>query len=143
MVTTAPRSAPAQVRSSRPPLSVVLFTLLLAVATSVRAEWVKVGEDDGSVVYVDPSTLEKAGDVRRAWTLTDLKLARSDNVFSYRTLDDFNCKEARRRTIFRVTYAGPMATGKVLDSGTPIVFRFENVYPYTPGGWQFEYVCKK
>ena len=119
------------------------WALLLIVATSVRAEWVKVGEDDGSVVYVDPATLEKAGDVRRVWTLTDTKLARADDVVSFRTLDDFNCKEGRRRTVFRVTYAGPMATGKVLDSGQPMLFRFENVYPYSPGGWQFEYVCAK
>jgi hypothetical protein len=122
---------------------ILLSALLLIAATSARAEWTKVGEDDGSVVYVDASTVEKAGDVRRAWTLTDLKLARGDDVVSYRTLDDFNCKEGRRRTVFRVTYSGPMATGKVLESGKPILFRFENVYPYTPGGWQFEYVCHK
>ena len=143
MVATAAGSDPVQVRSSRRVLHILLVALVPIVATSVRAEWVKVGEDDGSVVYVDPSTLQKAGDVRRAWTLSDLKLARSDDVVSYRTLDDFNCKEARRRTLFRVTYAGPMATGKVLDSGKPILDRFENVYPYTPGGWQFEYVCGK
>src|SRR5215472_14683488 len=98
---------------------VVLSILLLLVAESARAEWIKVGEDDGSVVYVDAATLVKSGDVRRAWTLSDLKLARGDNVASFRTLDDFNCKEGRRRTIFRVTYSGPMATGKVLDSGQP------------------------
>ena len=142
-VTTGAGSGAAQARSPGRALHLVLAALLAIVATSARAEWIKVGEDDGSVVYVDPSTLEKAGDVRRVWTLSDLKLARSDNVFSYRTLDDFNCKEARRRTVFRVSYAGPMATGKVLDSGKPIVDRFENVYPYTPGGWQFEYVCGK
>lgn len=143
MVTTAAGSGSTHARSPRQVLHVLVAALLAIVATSARAEWVKVGEDDGSVVYVDPSTLDKAGDVRRAWTLTDLKLARSDDVMSYRTLDDFNCKEARRRTVFRVTYAGPMATGKVLDSGQPILFRFENVSPYTPGGWQFEYVCGK
>jgi hypothetical protein len=122
-------------------LRILSSVLLLIVANSVRAEWVKVGEDEGSVVYVDPATLVKSGDVRRAWTLSNLKLARADNVVSYRTLDDFNCKEGRRRTVFRVTYAGPMATGKVLDSGQLMLYKFENVYPYSPGGWQFEYVC--
>jgi surface-adhesin protein E len=122
-------------------LRILASVLLLIVANSVRAEWVKVGEDEGSVVYVDPATLVKSGDVRRAWTLSNLKLARADNVVSYRTLDDFNCKEGRRRTVFRVTYAGPMATGKVLDSGQLMLYKFENVYPYSPGGWQFEYVC--
>ena len=122
---------------------VFLLVLLLLAATSVRADWVKVGENEGAVIYVDPATLEIRGDVRRIWTLNDVKWSRGDNVVSFRTLDDFNCKEARRRTLFRVTYAGPMATGKVLDSGQPILFRFENVYPYSPGGWQFEYVCGK
>ena len=143
MVTTAAGSGAARVRSPKPVSSILLSALLLIVATPARADWVKVGEDDGAVVYIDAATVDRAGDVRRAWTLSDLKLARSDNVASYRTLDDFNCKEVRRRTVFRVTYAGPMATGKVLDSGKPLVDTFENVYPYTPGGWQFEYVCRK
>jgi hypothetical protein len=140
---TSNRSFSTRVRLPRRLLRIFPLALLLVVATSVRAEWVKVGEDEGAVVYVDPTTVEKAGDVRRAWTLNDMKLPRGDDVASFRTLDDFNCKEARRRTVFRVTYSGPMATGKVLDSGKPMLFRFENVYPYTPGGWQFEYVCRQ
>ena len=122
---------------------VFLSILLLLAATSARADWVKVGENDGVVVYVDPATLEKRGDVRRIWTLTDVKWSRGDDVVSFRTLDDFNCKEARRRTVFRVSYAGPMATGKVIDSGKPILDTFESVYAYAPGGWQLEYVCRE
>ena len=122
---------------------VIVSVLLLLAATCARADWVQVGENDGAIVYVDPATLEKRGDVRRIWTLSDMKWSRGDNVVSIRTLDDFNCKEARRRTLFRVSYAGPMATGKVIDSGKPTLDMFENVLPYTPGGWQFEYVCKE
>jgi hypothetical protein len=123
-------------------LRVFLSVLLLLAATSVRADWVKVGENDGAVVYVDPATLVKNGDIRRVSTLTDVKWSRGDDVVSFRTLDDFNCKEARRRTVFRASYSGPMATGKVIDSGKPMLDVFEKVYPYTPGGWQFEYVCR-
>ena len=124
-------------------LRVLVSMLLLLGATCARADWVKVGENDGAVVYVDPATLEKRGDVRRIWTLNDVKWSRGDNVVSFRTLDDFNCKEARRRTVFRVSYSGAMATGKVIDSGKPTLELFENVYPYSPGAWEFEYVCKE
>src|SRR5438552_849000 len=126
-----------------PVAHLVVSVLLLLVATSVRAEWVKVGENDGAAIYVDPATLVKAGDVRRIWTLTELKWSRGDDVVSYRTLDDFDCKEARRRTVFRVAYTGSMATGKVIDSGKPTPDVFEKVLSYTPGAWQFEYVCKE
>ena len=121
----------------------LVSVLMLLAATCARADWVKVGENDGAVIYVDPATLEIRGDVRRIWTLNDVKWARGDNVVSFRTLDDFNCKEARRRTVFRVSYSGPMATGKVIDSGKPTLELFENVYPYSPGAWEFEYVCKE
>ena len=121
----------------------LVSVLMLLAATCARADWVKVGENDGAVIYVDPATLEKRGDVRRIWTLNDVKWARGDNVVSFRTLDDFNCKEARRRTVFRVSHSGPMATGKVIDSGKPTLELFENVYPYTPGAWEFEFVCKE
>jgi hypothetical protein len=122
---------------------VLVSVLLLLAPTCARADWVKVGENDGAVIYVDPATLEIRGDVRRIWTLNDVKWSRGDNVVSFRTLDDFNCKEARRRTVFRISYSGPMATGKVIDSGKPTLELFENVYPYTPGAWEFEYVCKE
>ena len=124
-------------------LRVLVSVLLLLAATCARADWVKIGENDGAVIYVDPATLEIRGDVRRIWTLNDVKWARGDNVVSFRTLDDFNCKEARRRTVFRVSYSGPMATGKIIDSGKPTLELFESVYPYTPGAWEFEYVCKE
>ena len=119
-------------------LHVVLSALFLLVATSVRAEWVKVTESQGAVVYVDPATLKKSGDVRRVWILTDLQSSRGDNVVSIRTLEDFNCKQRRRRITSQVSYAGPMATGKVLHSARPTSDKFEQVSAFTP---QYEYVC--
>jgi hypothetical protein len=41
---------------------VLVSVLLLLAATCARADWVKVGENDGAVIYVDPATL---GDTRR------------------------------------------------------------------------------
>jgi hypothetical protein len=118
---------------------------LLLAAAPVGAEWVKVGENQGAVIYVDPTTLvhgEKyLGGFRRAWSMEDIKWPRSDGVASFRTLDDFDCKDKRRRTVFRVAYSGPMATGKVLDSGQLMIINFEIVYPYSPGAYQLEYVC--
>ena len=122
-------------------LHFVLSALLLLAVTSAQADWVRVGENSGMAVYVDPTTLVKDGDVRRAWGLQEMKWYRSDGVVSFKTLDDFNCKENRRRTVFRVAYAGTMATGKVLDSGSLMVSDFEQVYPFSPGAWQLEYVC--
>lgn len=115
--------------------------LLLLAANSVHAGWVKVGENSGATVYVDPTTLTQQGDVRRVWGLQELKWYRSDGVVSFKTLDDFNCKENSRRTVFRATYAGSMATGKELDSGSLMFIDFERVYPFTPAAWQLEYVC--
>ena len=122
---------------------VFLGVLLLLAATFARAEWVRLGENAAAVIYVDPATLEIRGDVRRILTLNDVKWSRGDNVVSFTTLDDYNCKENRRRTVFRESYAGPMATGKVIDSGRPTLIDFENVFAYTPGAWQLEYVCKQ
>ena len=77
------RRSPIQDRFARRLLGILLSALVLIVATSVRAEWVKVGEDDGSVVYVDPATLDKTGNMRRAWTLTAVDVIRTKLRTSY------------------------------------------------------------
>jgi len=112
--------------------------LFLLVAPSVRAEWTKISESNGSVVYVDQATLEKSRDVRRIWVLTDLSSSRGDKVVSIRTLEDFNCKQRRRRITSQISYAGPMATGKILGTGRPAFEQFESVSTFMP---QYQYVC--
>jgi hypothetical protein len=123
-------------------MRVALAILLLFAITPAWADWVKVGEDAGAVIYVDPASLKIAGDIRRVTTLNDVKWQQGSGVNSFQTLDDFDCKRFRRRTVFRFDYSGQMGTGKVLASGPPIVNdTFTDINPYTPAAYELEYVC--
>ena len=50
----------------------LLITLLLAVlSTSAMAEWVQVNEGDTFSAYVDPTTIRKAVNKVKMWTMQD------------------------------------------------------------------------
>jgi hypothetical protein len=52
----------------------LLLTLLLAiVSSSVMAEWVEVGTTDSYLVYADPTSIRKVGDIVKMRTRVDYK----------------------------------------------------------------------
>ena len=88
-------------------------------APPARAAWVKVGETDDSVYYFDPATILKMGQLRRVWTLSDLKNREADGQMSRRALDEFDCAGERYRIISMSGHSEPMAGGQILFSGNP------------------------
>jgi len=52
----------------------LLLTLMLAVvSTSAMAEWVEVGTTDSYLVYADPTSIRKVGDIVKMRTRVDYK----------------------------------------------------------------------
>ena len=57
----------------------VLCLLLSLVAAPAWAEWVQVSETDHAFYYIDPATIRKDGNLRKFWTIADLKQGRFKN----------------------------------------------------------------
>lgn len=55
----------------------IVMMLLAAVSSSAAAEWVELNRDEISTDYFDPTTIRKAGDMVKVWSLTDHKTAKS------------------------------------------------------------------
>jgi hypothetical protein len=92
-----------------------ILTMLLAVVSGgAMAEWVKVGVTEGADHYIDPATIRKDGNFRKAWTLMDLKQRSDEGVMSRRILLELDCKGERVRFLSFSTHSKPMAGGDTL-----------------------------
>ena len=70
----------------------VLAALLLLATIPAWAEWVRLGETDTAIHYLDPATIRKDSNLRRVWELQDLKVRLPDGELSRRTLFEYDCK---------------------------------------------------
>lgn len=100
----------------------VLKIVCASVAAPDLAKWVKVAESDKSIRYIDPASIRKDGNLRKVWVIHDPKQRNEDGVMSRRGLEEYDCKEERRRTLSLSTHSDPMAGGLTLwsndDPGT-------------------------
>jgi hypothetical protein len=93
----------------------IVFVMLLA--GSAWAEWVMYGEHDTATFYYDPATIRKDGNMRRVWDLTNLSNRNKNGVMSYRSQNEYDCKQERLRNLALSTHSKLMAGGEVLVTG--------------------------
>ena len=100
----------------------LLITLLVLSSGPVYAEWVVVSGNDktGMIVYVDPDTIRRKGDLVKVWQLIDFKTmqgGRSPGRFlSTKFHKQFDCVEERLRLLSCTDFSGNMGTGEPADA---------------------------
>ncbi|MBI5435614.1 MAG: hypothetical protein HY937_00615 [Nitrosomonadales bacterium] len=120
---------------------VILMMLLAVVSNSAMAEWVSVASNKYTAIYVDPATIQRAGNMAKMWILTDYKTANKDMGEAYLSTKDqneYDCKEVKFRRRASSQHSKNMGGGKVVysdsyttrwkpvppDSGTEILWKF-------------------
>jgi hypothetical protein len=99
-----------------------LCFLFALVAAPAWAEWVKVGETDIAVYYIDSTTVRRDRHLRWVWEVQDFKQRRENGLMSRRVLDEFDCREEEVRILSMFNHAEPMATGPAsLLSNDPFI----------------------
>ena len=101
-----------------------LILVLVTMSANAWSEWVFISEsigDDKS--YVDPRSVKKDGNLRRAWVVTDYK-------------------GKRLRILSYTSHSGPMATGELIGNGKPPP-QWVKVTSGTLGSNLFKYVGPK
>ncbi len=99
----------------------LLITLMVLDRGPAYAEWMKVSElkQEGSTVYVDPSTVRRNGNLVKMWTLLDYKTIQNSGDRSYlsqQAQSEYDCVEERIRMLAFGSYSGNMANGKQVSS---------------------------
>ena len=123
-------------------MRIVLTALLMLATAPAWAEWVKVDETDEVLIYVDPATIRKDGNLRRIWEMQDLKARDSDGSLSRRALSEYDCKGKRLRLLSLSTHSGQMATGKIIITVSPSG-KWDCAVPGTSGQTMLKFVCAR
>ncbi len=95
-------------------MRVALALSLLLAAAPAWADWVKVGETAAAVHYIDAATIRRDGNLRRVWTVQDMRETDSAGVRSIRALEEYDCLTERFRYLSLTAHSAPMAGGEVL-----------------------------
>ncbi len=99
----------------------LLITLLLLSSSSAYAEWLRIGENDGSVGWAD-TAIHRSGDMVEMWVLFDYKSIQNSprsgkRYFSEKAQYEIDCRSERERVIFFTWHAEKMGNGVVVYTG--------------------------
>lgn len=92
--------------------------LLGLVSISAMADWVEVGGNEATAAYADPATIRRAGNLVKMWHLLDYAKARGfEGIKPYMSVmmqDEYDCEQARTRTLSLSIHSGNMGEGLML-----------------------------
>ncbi|NBX56141.1 MAG: hypothetical protein EBT70_13965 [Betaproteobacteria bacterium] len=96
-----------------------LITLgLLAQHAPAWADWEPVDENHLAVIYIDPNKIRASSVYPQAWHLFDLFDKTKAGVKSRLVLMEYDCHDARRRTLAFASKSDAMGEGKTLFTST-------------------------
>jgi hypothetical protein len=121
-------------------MRIVLCFLFALIALPALAGWEKMAETDDVAYYIDPATTRKDGDLRRVWTVQDLKQQGKNGEMSRRALVEYDCKAQRSRTLSYSLHSAPMSGGQLLLSND-YYSRWMAILSDTEGEVSLKFVC--
>ena len=90
-----------------------IAAMLMLPSISAWSAWDAVYETKTAVHYIDPSTVQKDGQLRRVLTLQDLRQRGERGELSMRALMEYDCNAKRVRVVSAAAHRGQMATGDI------------------------------
>ena len=91
---------------------------LLCQAGLALADWEAVDENHLAVVYIDPDKVRASSVYPQAWHLIDLRERAKTGAMSRLALMEYDCHDARRRSLAFASKSEPMGEGKTLFTST-------------------------
>ena len=108
--------------------------LIAAIHAGAMAEWLRVGSNERTTMYADPSTIRKSGSLVKIWCLSDEVNIKDDGggslpYLSSKDQSEYDCKEEHQRTLYFTNHIENMGKGEVVFvSTTPLKW-----IPIAPG----------
>lgn len=99
-----------------------ILAVLALVSSSAMADWVEVAGNEATAAYADPATIRRVGDMVKMRHLLDYMKARGiEGIEPYRSItmqDEYDCGQARTRTLSISIHSGNMGEGAVLGTSS-------------------------
>lgn len=121
----------------------LLFALtLVIISTDALASWTLISE--ANQVYVDFSSIRRAGSIVRIWVLTNFRteqeLVVSKKFLSVVSLEEHDCQSGKFRLLDNTAYSDLMGKGSVIFSANQMS-EWQYVQPETNGATRWEIAC--
>jgi hypothetical protein len=98
-----------------------LTLCLLVFCAPAHARWENVGLYTAGIYYVDTASVVREGETRKLLSLLDYRNTQTSNegkkYLSIRTQLHIDCRTESVRTLHLALFAGPMASGALIESG--------------------------
>ena len=124
----------------------IVVMLLFAASGRAMAEWTQVATNDASTVYADPSSISRAGSIAKMWHLIDFKSVQSRPYglpyWSQKTHQEYDCAQARERTLEFQHYSENMGAGDVTHADAD-PGNWKAVVPATASAARMDLACAK
>ena len=122
--------------------TVATSIVLLLISPLAQAEWVRMFQNiHGTAYYMDPTSVEHHGSMRRVWEMESFKEATKEGLRSIRLYKEYDCKKELGHFKKYVAHTGPEATGEVMGHvETPSPWKTVNASPANK--LVFSSVCK-
>lgn len=123
------------------------IAILLVFSPYVLAEWIRVGENNRSIAYVD-TTIRRSGDLATYWVLFDYKAVQESSVSgrryqSEKAQHETECQSERDRAVFFTWHAEKMGNGVVVYTGNKPTNWEPTSSPGSFGNTFWKFVCGK
>lgn len=126
---------------------IVLALMLVMLSGNAVAEWVRIGENNRSVAYVE-TAIRRSGDIAVMWVLFDYKSIQESprsgkRYLSEKAQREIDCRSERERVLFFTWHAEQMGNGAVVYTGRKATDWEPTSSPgsYANGFWKF--ACRK
>jgi len=89
--------------------------LFLLISASASAEWSHFYETRRTHFYVDNTSIQVVDGKRQVWILGNSKARKGSGEISFKSLQQFDCKEKMNRGVVYATFSEEMAGGEKLS----------------------------
>ena len=117
---------------------------LLIIHAPAHARWENVGLYTAGIYYVDSASVVREGETRKLLSLLDYRNTQTSNegkkYLSIRTQLHIDCRTETVRTLHLALFAGPMASGALVESGG-MLHEWMPALPNTPMHQIMHKVC--
>ena len=122
--------------------------LMFVSANAIAAEWLRVGSNSESVLYLDYSSIVKKGEWIKAWVMWDFYKGNMIPIYgnsrlSTKTLEYYNCYENTIAVVQIVLYTKHLGGGESFGKQTNYSPVFDEVVPDTVGETMQVAVCNE
>ena len=94
---------------------VYILMISLCASASAQAEWTHFYETRRTNFYVDNASIQPVDGKRQVWILGNSKARKGSGEISFKSLQQFDCKEKMNRGVAYQTFSEEMAGGEKLS----------------------------